>query len=211
MTTATMETKTPTTDAVLADIQKVRAEAQRAFAAMLDFKDTPGQWTARQKETYEERRVRLPQHIVLLASLAERLTKAVATRDALTLKRDRLRAAKAAIEQLIKDAPDAERIADARERLTEENRQRWLADSLTALQRGVGTHPNGAPMLPIPLRALLTDTCASCGHAELTWTGPLPGLEDEIAKAEQAIAAGPSSLASLRASIKPHLAELVVG
>ena len=210
MTTATKEPKTPTTDALLADIQKTRADIQRAYDAMLDPRDTPGSWTQRQKDTYEERRYRLPQHLSVCNTLTEQLTTAIATRARCVPARDRLLAAKAAIEQLITDAPDPERITDARAQQEEYNRQRWLAESLPAIQRGVGIWPNtGQPMLPIPLRAELTETCRHCGHTELKWLGPLPGLEEEIAEADRVITLTPGRLAALRAEVQPYLAETV--
>jgi len=60
------------------------------------------------------------------------------------------------------------------------------------------------------LRDLLTDECASCGHATLQWSGQtLPDLEAAIANAQQFLATAPGSLASLRASVAPYLAEPV--
>lgn len=205
-------TKTdPTPAELLARLQTTRAEMQQALDAMLDPRDTPGSWTQRQKDAYEECRHRLPQHIGLCSTLMEQLTKAVATRAARLPERDRLLAAKAAIEQMIKDAPDWRTVADNRARDAEYDRQRWLADSLTAIQHGVPYHANtGQPALPIPLRALLTDTCASCGHEMLKWQGPLGPLDEEIEKAEAVIATGPASLASLRASVTPYLAEAAI-
>jgi hypothetical protein len=56
--------------------------------------------------------------------------------------------------------------ADARERNQEWGRQELLKESLKKLHTGV-EYFNGAPALPNPLRVLLTDTCATCGHTTL--------------------------------------------
>ena len=47
---------------------------------------------------------------------------------------------------------------------------------------------NGEPVLPLPLRALLTDTCEACGHATLSWPGALSALEAQIAELDKTIA-----------------------
>jgi hypothetical protein len=206
MTTAT---KTPTTDALLAEIGALHTEIRQTTDALPNMLDLPPM-TERQRNTEIERRYRLPQHLMVCSTLAEQITKAIATRAVRLPQRDRLLAAKAAIEQQIKDAPDWRDVADSRARDAEYNRQRWLADSLPAIQRGVGIYPNtGQPALPGPLREALTDVCPHCGEAKLKWNGPLPELEEAIAEAEKVIAAGPASLASIRASVAPWLAEAV--
>jgi hypothetical protein len=191
-------TDAPTTDALLAELQQTRAEIQRAADAMLDSQDTPGSWTRRREQTYEECRRQLPSHVAACNTLTEHLSKAIATRDRLVPSRDRLRAAQTAIEERRRTAPD-----DA---VT----QRSLASALQAIERGVSYAPyTGKPLLPEPLRVLLADTCPSCGHVELLWIGPLPGLEAEIAEADKMIASGPAALASIRAGVTPWLAEAV--
>lgn len=204
MTTATRESTTPTTDALLADIQRTHAEIQKTLNAMLDPLDIPGSWTERQKGADRERRVRLAQHVTWANTLTEQLAKAAGTRAALTPGRDRLWAAQVTIEKQIADAPDYREIADARASTAEWARQNELAASLTAIKRGV-EYFNGQPALPGPLRELLTDVCAHCGHAELKWPGPLGPLEEDVEKAEALIATGSASLASLVANVKPWL------
>jgi hypothetical protein len=185
-----------TTDTLQAEIRKTIAEWQRTIAALPDLLDLPGSLSDRQKGVERERRVRLQQHLTSLTDVSEQLTAAATTRATVTPQRDRLRAARSTIEKQIEDAPD------------QWERQEELRASLTAIDRGVG-YFNARPALPAPLRALLTDTCTSCGHSELSWSGPLPDLEDKVAEAERQIALAPGSLASLRQSIQPWLGEPV--
>ena len=60
--------------------------------------------------------------------------------------------------------------------------------SKTALHRGVEFF-NEQPALPVPLRELLTDTCATCGHAALHWLDTIDTLEQRIMELDQQIAA----------------------
>lgn len=206
MTAAVAE---PTLDAtaLLSEVHQERAAIEKALAAMLDPLDIPGSWTERQRLAEAERRVRLPQHVTALNTLAGQVTKAFATRDALRPQADRLIAAGTTIEQLIADAPDVNGIADRREQTHQWARQNMLRASLTAIERGV-EYFNGHPALPDPLRELLTDTCATCGHAEVLWPGPLGLLEEKIEKAEQVIASAAGTLASIRESAKQWLHEV---
>jgi hypothetical protein len=52
--------------------------------------------------------------------------------------------------------------------------------SLRALRQGV-PFINGQPMLPAPLVQALTETCPTCGHAEVLWRGPIPEIEAQLA------------------------------
>jgi hypothetical protein len=195
------------TDELLIEIRKTHVELQAAFAALPSMLDLPGNLTERQRGVEIDRRARLPQYIVSCGSLIEQLTKAVATLVTRTPQRDRLRAAKAAIEKQIAEAVDW-RTLTGRARDQEWARQNVLTSSLTAIERGV-EYFGGQPALPAALRSLLTDTCGQCGHTTLAWSGPLPDLEQEIAKAESTLALIPSSLASLRSSVAPYLVEAV--
>jgi hypothetical protein len=208
--TTTTDEATPVaivdTDALLADISKTLKEWRRVAAALPDLLDLPGSLTERQKGHERERRLRLQQHLSALTGVAEQVTAAVATRAKALPVRDRMRTVEAAIEEQLDAAVDYRTIADRRERDREWERQEALRASLTAIDRGV-EYFNARPALPAPLRALLTDTCAHCGHSELTWDGALPDLEAKVAEAERQIALAPGSLASLRQSVAPWLAE----
>lgn len=202
---STITTKTHTnTDTMLAEIGQHHADMQRDYAAMLDYRDTPGSWTQRQKGAYEERRNRYPQFFVLCGTLSEQITKAVAMLATMTPQRDRMRAAKATIEQMIKDAPDYREIVDSRASTAEWARQNGLSAALVTIDRGC-EYFGGAPALPGPLRALLTDICPHCGDAKLKWFGPLEPLEEAIVEAERQLSLVPGSIAALREGMKTHL------
>jgi hypothetical protein len=182
------------TDALLAEIRTTVADWRKAEAALPDLRDLPGSLTDRQKAFERERRLRLPQHVGALNTLAEQVAKHAATIATFTPVADKVRGAKGEIER---------QLADAEQTST---RQHILAASLKAIERDV-EHMNGVPMLPTILRELMTATCPTCGHAELTWAGSLPAIEAKIAAAEQALALVPGSLAHLRASVEPWLQE----
>ena len=205
MTTAAAE---PTSTELLSDIASARAEIQKAIAALLDPLDVPGSWTERMKMHDRDRRVRLPQHVALLNNLQEKLSKAIAVRDSLTPQRDRMLAVQATIKQLLEDAPDHNLIVDRRESTHAWAQQNALRASIRAIEQGVESFA-GQPALPVPLRELLSDTCASCGHVTVMWSAPLPTLEEKVDKAEQVIASAPASLASIRKSVAPWLTETV--
>lgn len=188
-------------DTVLADLQKTRA-------VMLDPMDMPGDWTPRQRAAYETRRATLDANIIGMRNTSALLVDPTARRDTLARDRDRLRVVQAAIEQQIKEAPDSRLIVDAREREKEWARQQALSASLTALQRGV-EYFNGHPAIPSPLRALLTDTCATCGHASFEWPGPLSFLDQEIATLDKTLSELQGRLESCLKSAATLLAEPV--
>jgi hypothetical protein len=100
---------------------------------------------------------------------------------------DRLLSVESAIEQQITDAPDWRTLAEGRARDAEWGRQQALAASKVALHRGVEVI-NGQPVLPGPLGAFLTDTCATCGHAKVHWPGTIDELQQEIAALDKTIA-----------------------
>lgn len=182
---------TPTTDAMLADLQQTCEALQQAHDAMIDPLDAPRTWTQRQLNAYEAHRAQLLQYVNACNNFVWPLDKPRAQLVVCVPARDRLRPVKAQIEQQIADAPDWRTVADPSERDREADRQRGLGDSLVAIERGVGYHANtGEPALPGPLRKLLTPpACVTCGHVpRVAWVGPLPELEAAIAQAEKTIA-----------------------
>lgn len=46
---------------------------------------------------------------------------------------------------------------------------------------------SGFDGIPNPLLALLTKTCASCGHQSVNWVGSIAQEEERVAEAEQQI------------------------
>src|SRR4051812_9353126 len=100
---------TNTTEAVLAQLAKARAERK-------DELDLPRTLTQRQVNDYFAHTAALDNHIRGIRLTQDLLTKPCARRDALVPARDRLRAAQAAIEKQIADAPDWRTIGNSRER-----------------------------------------------------------------------------------------------
>lgn len=160
--------------------EDVRAALQKARAEMLDPMDLPRTWTSRQVNEHEERARLLALHDHGIAHQMSMLADASRRRSSLQADLDRLRAAEKTIDQQIAAAADWRTIVDPRARDAEWARQQTLPAAKRALHSGV-EYFNGHPALPEPLRGLLTDTCASCGHAEVLWPGPISLLEAEIA------------------------------
>jgi hypothetical protein len=65
-----------------------------------------------------------------------------------------------------------------------------LKASLVTLQRGGVTRYGNSDRIdgiPNPLLALLTKTCASCGHQSVNWVGSIAQEEERVAEADQRI------------------------
>jgi len=178
-----MTTTTTTPEAML-------AELHAAAAALTDD---------------DAKRTALDRQIKSLRLALNRLAVPTAELRRVALVRDRLLAAKATIEEQTAAAPDHRLIADSHLRDKEWGRQEALAASLRAIQDGV-EYLNGAPCLPGPLRALLTDTCPHCGDVKLSWQGPLPAVEKKIAESAGRIAEQQAQLASLMQTAEALLA-----
>jgi hypothetical protein len=102
---------------------------------------------------------------------------------------------------------------DSRERGTQWVYQPSLLASKTALHHGV-EYFNGQPALPMPLRELLTDTCAHCGHAMLHWIRSIDALEREVASLDSTIVERQRNLDSHMAALRrcsPKLSRNNVG
>lgn len=157
----------------------VTADLQRARAARKDELDLPRTLTERQVCDYVAHTAALDNHLRGIRSELDFIAGREAKRAPLQASLDRLKSAEATIAKQIEDAADWRTVTDARERDKEWARQQAFRASITALTRGVEFF-NGEPALPMPLRELLTDTCTTCGHAELQWAGPINALEQEI-------------------------------
>jgi hypothetical protein len=129
------------------------ADAQRT---LLDPRDIPNSWTPRQCDTYEARRRLLTTLPSLIQSAQHDIGQVEEQLAPLRSVYDRLTAAESQL-----DGDEASR---------------------TALRRGVASTFDHVPMLPPPLRTLLTDTCESCGHADVTWW---PGGLDDLTRRVQ--------------------------
>jgi hypothetical protein len=66
----------------------------------------------------------------------------------------------------------------------------------------------GETRLPTVLTTLLTETCATCGQTStLEWSGPIPDIEDQIAKQSAVVAQLDGQLNSNVAAAEALLAE----
>jgi hypothetical protein len=165
MTTTLTLTSTQTATELLAKLQHARAK-------LLDPMDYPGQWTQRQRNTYDTLRARA-------AAYVQDLTQTLAVLEASTARladwqpvRERLQAVEAKLVEQLNASPKSEE----------------LRASLVTLRRG-GITRDGERIfgMPRPLEALLTDTCPHCGHRTVAWDGPLGVLDEEIRELEKSI------------------------
>jgi hypothetical protein len=173
--------KQPTPADVLADLTQARS-------AMLDPLDIPGSWSQRDKNTYEARRRQLDASGHAIRQILSSLEGPRAKRAVALAGQKRLHVARAALETRLEATPES----DAQTRAL-------LQSALDAVHRGVAVwETNNAPMLPAPLRELLTDRCVTCGHETVAWPGRgLIELNEAITKHDATIAALEQRLARL--------------
>jgi hypothetical protein len=170
-----------------AEINAVVAKLAAARAALPDVLDLPRTMTQRQVNDHEQRLAAFHAVGLGITSTLGLMRKPNIRLATYRPDCERERAAWTAIEKQIVEAGDWREVPDARERDKEWGRQQSLHQSLNAIKEGV-VYSNDTPMLPAPLRALLTETCSACGHETLHWAGSLPWLEKTIAEDEKTIA-----------------------
>ncbi len=188
--------------------ETILLDLQRARATRTDELNLPRTMTQRQVNEYLTHTQSIDQHLFGIRGTLDALTKPTTKLAVLQPERTRLVAAKANIEKQISDAPPVRTITEARPRDAAWAHQNALIASLTAVRDGV-EYLNGHPALPTPLRELLTDTCAQCGHSEVAWPGPLSALDADIAEAEKRIAELQNSLKTLMSGAAALLSESV--
>ena len=149
-------------------------ELRSARAARLDADDIPGDWTNRQRQDYLTQTQTLDRHITGIVSALE----FIASREA-------RRAPLLAVQKRYTKV--AKQLRTRQDETTDARTRSALEQSLHALEHGV-QHVMAEPLLPGPLRELLTDTCKTCGHRTLQWHGALARIESDIAKYEAQIA-----------------------
>lgn len=171
----------------ITDPEQVLATLKETRAALLDPLDIPRTWTTRKVHEYEERRRLLDVHITGISAQLDFINARTLKRAPLQASLDRLRKAEATIDKQIVDAPDWKSLVDSRARDQAWGWQQALNASRNALHRGLEFF-NNESVMPNPLRELLTDTCPTCGHAELQWRGPIGTLEKEIGELDKVIA-----------------------
>jgi hypothetical protein len=155
--------------------EDVQAARVAELAAMLDPLDIPGDWTPRQRDAYEARRVTLRGSIAgaehakaRLAELDPQISAATKWRDDLNAWRERLSA------QLLALPP-------TRDRALIEHAQ-GLTVSIRAIDHGCTYWPNGAPGLGGSLVAMIQDAgyTPAPGAAGVAWHGSLTGVEERL-------------------------------
>jgi len=180
-----MTTTTPTTPT------DTLARLKYELDSMLSPLDVPGDWTKRRKDAYELRRARLQQYVTNWPAWT--LDKPTKRRAVVRPAFDMLKAAEQEIDTQLSALPD-KTIPESAQR-NESARQNALIAAKTALHVGV-QYFDGHPVLPEPLRALLTPPpCGTCHRPyDVAWHGPIDVFEAELKQLDKEIADAEASV-----------------